>query len=54
MGPIYKYGLENNKQSKNSSFTYFLPGAINNSMGENIIDEAASEAKAVKLSLIHI
>lgn len=48
MGPIYKYGLENNKQSKNSSFTYFLPGASNNSMGENIIDEAASEAKAVK------
>lgn len=48
MGPIYKYGLENNKQSKNSSFTYFLPGASNNSMGENIIDEAASEAKLVK------
>lgn len=48
MGPIYKYGLENNKQSKNSGFTYFLSGASNNSMGENIIDEAESEAKDVK------
>ena len=48
MGPIYKYGLENNKQSKNSSFTYFFPGASNNSMGENIIDEAESEAEDVK------
>ena len=48
MGPIYKYGLENNKQSKKSSFTYFLPGASNNSMPENIIDEAESEAEDVK------
>jgi len=48
MGPIYKYGLENNKQSKKSSFTYFLPGASNNSMTENIIDEAESEAEDVK------
>jgi len=57
MGPIYKYGLENNKQSKkNSTFTFKMDDMESESnntipestMGENIIDEAASEAKAVK------
>lgn len=57
MGPIYKYGLENNKQSKkNSTFTFKMDDMESKSnntipestMGENIIDEAASEAKAVK------
>ena len=57
MGPIYKYGLENNKQSKkNSTFTFKMhdmESESNNTipestMGENIIDEATSEAKAVK------
>ena len=78
MGPIYKYGLENNKQSKKPlSFAFKMGDEISSSeeepklsnaeklaaeygrnvgdtaieqsnMGENIIDEAASEAKAVK------
>lgn len=57
MGPIYKYGLENNKQSKkNSTFTFKMDDMESESnntipestMGENIIDEAASEAKVVK------
>ena len=57
MGPIYKYGLENNKQSKkNSTFTFKMDDMESESnntipestMGENIIDEATSEAKAVK------
>jgi hypothetical protein len=57
MGPIYKYGLENNKQSKkNSTFTFKMDDMESESnntipestIGENIIDEAASEAKAVK------
>ena len=57
MGPIYKYGLENNKQSKkNSTFTFKMDDMESESnntipestMGENIIDEAESEAEDVK------
>ena len=57
MGPIYKYGLENNKQSKKKFYFTFkmddMESESNNTipestMGENIIDEAASEAKVVK------